>query len=359
MSKVLITADQHIHKHKNSERRLKDCIEVLEWIFTTAQKRNINDILFLGDLFHNRQKIDIQTYQWVFEIFDKYSGPNIYLLLGNHDLFHKLKHNITSVKPLGALPKVTIIDSPSTLEIADHLISFLPYTEDPATDIKLLDNDSNYKILCGHLAVDGAILNSVYQTTSDVQVEHDGDMTFVDTTVFDGWDQVFLGHYHGEQKLEPHIEYVGSPMQFSFGEAHQDKHIIEYDLETKEKKYIPNNFSPKHFIISQDELSKYELTDNFIRVEVDDIGATDLVEVKKDVYETATPGSFEFKPKKKSKADDSKIVDEALDNLNFSNLNEMLEKYVEIMDDNGLAENLDHKKLISVGKELMQKNSSE
>jgi len=63
MSKVLLFTDLHIYPHTKSSERLQDCLDVLKWVFETRKEQNINNILFLGDLFHDREKIDIFTYQ--------------------------------------------------------------------------------------------------------------------------------------------------------------------------------------------------------------------------------------------------------------------------------------------------------
>ncbi len=188
---VLIFTDVHIHAHKRSSERLQDCLNCLEWVFKTALDRNIKQILFLGDLFHDRQKISVETYQKVFVLFEKYlAGPDgppfeIHLLLGNHDLFHFEKRDISSVFPLRSLPGVHVISEPCTKDIGGHDISFLPYTTNPIEDLKQIENTSSFKILCGHIAVDGALWNVHAGTRADVSIEHDGKMTKVSADKFE------------------------------------------------------------------------------------------------------------------------------------------------------------------------------
>ena len=57
--KILVFTDLHIHPHKKSSERLEDCLNALTWAFKTAKKRKISNMVFLGDLFHDRQKIDV------------------------------------------------------------------------------------------------------------------------------------------------------------------------------------------------------------------------------------------------------------------------------------------------------------
>lgn len=360
-AKVLIFSDIHVHPHKRSTERLNDCLKTLQWVFDVARDNNIEDILFLGDLFHDRQKIDILTYQKTFEIFRdnlESSKIRIRLLLGNHDLWHYQKWDISSVFPLKAIRGVEVIDRPSTIEVLDHKVSFLPYTHDPIEDLKAIKNDSKFKLLCGHIAIDGAILNRKYATLSDVPIEHDGDMTKVTCDIFDGWDQTFLGHYHAEQKLDFNVEYVGSPLQLSFGEAFQHKHVIIYDLETHTKEYVRNKFSPQHFIIPLADIDKYDLNKNFIRLEVSaDSASSDLIEIKSDILKNNKVGSLEIKPTKAQEAQHD--IGDVTDIL--SKHDEMISKYVDEVEKTceDKLKNLDKTKLLSIGDLICKKACEE
>ncbi len=343
--KVLITSDLHIHPHKKSSERLQDCLNALDWLFATAIENKINKILFLGDLFHDRQRIDVPTYQKTFEIFEKYLSKglfDIFLLLGNHDLWHFDKWDISSVFPLRSIKGVHVIDKPCTVNIDGFDVSFLPYTHDPASDLKLVNNDSEFKLLCGHVAIDGALWNSS-GTTADVSIEQDGEMVKVDTSVFSGWDQVFLGHYHAQQKLKRNIEYVGSPLQLNFGEASQQKHIIIYDLEKHTKEYIINDFSPIHLIVSEKDLGKHNLKSNFLRVMVDDISKSEVIELRNDLQKKLV-ASLEIKQIDK-KIEEQEMMIEGAKAILF-NESEMLNKY--IAQDKTIE--LDKDKLLGIGK---------
>lgn len=351
MSKVLIFSDIHISPHKKKYERLQNCLDVLDWVFATAQSKNIENILFCGDLFHERQKIDIPTYQKTFEVFRKYlnvpNHPTIYLLLGNHDLWHYEKWDISSVFPLASIEGVVVVDKPCSLTIDGQEIGFLPYTHNPIEDLKKIDIKSKFKILCAHIAVDGALLNSA-GTISDVSVEHDGDMVKVTTDVFSDYDQVFLGHYHAEQKLNDTVEYVGSPLQLSYGESFQKKYIIEYDLITHDKNYIQNNFSPEHYPIYSKDLKNVKLENNFIRVMVDDMSSSDTIELKNELSKKQL-GSLEIKQMPKKIEEEIELVLDAKSILFQGDA--MLEKYLSAIDDlNGMEKD----ELLDIGRIICQ-----
>ena len=134
MSEILLFSDLHIHPHKRSNERLEDCLKALDWVFEIAEKRGITNILFGGDLFHDRQKIEVYTYQRTFETLQKRlkdKNFQLYLLLGNHDLWFNDKTTVSSTTPLSALPGVRIISQPERLNIEGSNWDFIPFTLNP------------------------------------------------------------------------------------------------------------------------------------------------------------------------------------------------------------------------------------
>ena len=320
MSKALIFADMHIHAHKGSIDRLSDCLKALNWVFNTAHERHIKHIFFLGDLFHEQGKIDVLNYLRTFEVFMQHMltdarDIDVHLLVGNHDMYHKQQWDVNSIKPLTAIPRVRIIDKPTTETIDGRVIDWMPHIENPIKSLEdLKAGRKNMSLLLGHLAVSGAALNTYYGTKSDVIVEYDNEMRYVDESVFGDWDLTLLGHYHGSQKLAGgKVEYVGTPLQISFGEAFQQKHVIILNLETMEKEYVVNDFSPKHFLVSPDDIENeaYDLNGQFVRVIAEDLSAKGIVDLKHKVKTQYQVASFDFKSKDKKVEDEQNIVEEA------------------------------------------------
>lgn len=349
MSKVLIFSDLHIHAHKKKYERLQDCLDALVWVFETAKSHKIKNIIFCGDLFHDRQKIELPTYHKTFETFQKYltaeSAPEIWLLIGNHDMWFSNKWDVSSVFPLASIKGVHVIDKPCTQQIDGHELSFLPYTHNPIQDLKQIYSMADYKVLFGHCAVDGAVWNVRAGTLADVSIEHDGDMLKVTPDVFDEYDRVFLGHYHGEQKLSKKVEYVGSPLQLSFGEAFERKHVIIYDLESHKREYIENEFSPQHFIIPESDVDKIKLENNFVRLMVEDITDVSLIDKKNEIVGKKV-ASLEIKQKPKEiKAEMQTVAD--VQSI-IARSGEMLEKYVELKN----PDNLDKSVLLDIGQDI-------
>lgn len=355
--KTLIFTDLHIHPHKKSTERLEDCLAAFSWVFEIAKKRKISNIVFLGDLFHDRQKIDVLAYQKTFEIMEGHllgGSLNLHLLLGNHDLWHYQRLDVSSVNPLRNLPGVTVISEPCVKEISEgseiFRMGFLPYTHNPQEDIKKVEKEwrSSAKegermVLGGHIAVDGAVWNLKYNTLSEVTVEHEGDMVRVGPEIFKNWDRVFLGHYHAAQKLNDRVEYIGSPLQLSFGEAGQEKHLAIYDTADDTLEYVVNDFSPRHIILCEEDIDKANLKGNFVRLEVEDITDRRMSELRQSLVECHGVGALEIKQRQK---DESHVIDDAKSIL--SDEDKMIERYVE----QAAPEGLDKEALIRIGAQI-------
>lgn len=342
--KILLFSDLHIHAHKKSFERLQDCLKVLDWALQTAKDKNIKDVVFAGDLFQDRAKIDVATYSLTFDVLLKHcdSTINLWLLLGNHDLWYQDKWDISSVLPFSALPNVTVINKACSLNIAGKDIDFLPFVRDPVEHLKTLEKNKN-KLLIGHLAIHGAEMHSIYHSLSDVILEHDGDMIKVDSGLFTSWEQVFLGHYHGEQKIG-NIEYIGSPLQLTFGEAFQEKHMIVYDLDTGTKEYIINDFSPKHLIASDEDINNFNVENNFVRLNTN-AKQYELLELRKDIQQKH-PSTLEIVPKPKTEM--KQVVQDAKAILQKED--EMIETFVKDTD----TDDLDKPRLIDIGKTFLK-----
>lgn len=356
MPKFLLFSDIHIHPHKKSQERLQDCLNVLDWVFKKAIEYEVDSILFGGDLLHDRQKIDSLTYMEVFNILEKYQNEKFstYLLLGNHDLWFANNWRVSSVIPFKALKNFEVIDKAECKIINGVSWHFIPYTHDPIVELeKLKSNDVKNSFLLAHLAVDGAKLNS-FGTTSDVIVEHDGDMVIVDKNLFSKYKRAFFGHYHGPQKLSKTIEYIGSPLQLSFGEVNEDKHLIILDSDEDKVSYIKNDFSPKHFYINSEEIedySKKDLKNSFVCILSDD--DEDELQLKKKLSEfTSKSEVATIQVKKQSKRQDIHAVMDAKQLM--VDEDKILEKYVE-----QVSVNLDKDRLLEIGNKIIGYKSNE
>jgi len=345
--KVLITADLHIHPHKNSTDRLYDGIKVLEWINETAIENGCRYIICVGDLFQDRQKIYVLTYQKVFECFKKYSSMTSWkLLLGNHDLWFAEKWDISSVYPLSALPNVEVISKPCSQEIDGQWFDWLPFVKNPLKAIECFPPEKRVgHVLCAHIAVDGAVQGTCHHT-SDVSVEFEGDMTKVTPDSFGGWKYVFLGHYHTAQFLDERMQYVGSPYQINFNEAGHTPRVVILDTATMTLDYKENTFSPRHLIVDESKLGEVDVVNNFVQVR-GDLTKFDAFEIQRSIADGQVRG-LEFRAASLKTEIGSGNVKEKFDLAE----GRTLERYVDAVGESGL----DRANLIQLALEIVDES---
>lgn len=342
--KLLITADIHVHSHRNDPKRIEDGLECLEWIYKTAIKEQVESVIIAGDLFHNRFQLNSYTYAKVCQLIQQ-SPIKTLLLLGNHDMLYEDRWDTHSLIPFKTSPSCVVIDTPQTLNIGGIDIDFLPYTPLPSSHIPFFAN-SPAKMLITHVAVADAVLNAKFDIKS---VEDDSkDKEIISASAFERWNKVYMGHYHYAQQVSKIVEYIGSPMQLSFGEAGQKKHVIILDTETLQARYIENKISPMfHIIEDVKHISKIDVKNAYVQIRTDGdvVNKFDL----REQLETAGIRELEFAPPKQNLEDQAS---KALFNVAkvINDRSQLVDHYVDSID---LPAGLDKTQLKKVGKDIV------
>jgi DNA repair exonuclease SbcCD nuclease subunit len=350
--KILLTADLHLHPHKNSYDRLHDGLKVLEWVNETAIERGCHYVFFCGDLFQDRQRIQVYTYQKVFEVFQKYADKVCWkLLLGNHDLWFAEKWDISSVFPLNAIKNVHVVSKPCSMVFDGVHFDWLPFVKNPVKAINEFfpEQKREGRVLLAHIAVDGAKQGN-FCHTSDVSVEFEGDMVKVAPEAFAGWQHVFMGHYHLAQFLDERMQYVGSPYQINFSEANHTPHLVILDTEYMTIEYIENTFSPRHLIVKEEDLEDTDMVNNFVQV-VGDLTKFDAFEVQRNLAEEKVR-SLEFRAARLK--DTVAQADDIREKFNLAE-GRTLERYIDAVGTNGLERDLLIQAALEVVDESCQK----
>jgi DNA repair exonuclease SbcCD nuclease subunit len=346
MSKVLITADLHLHNHRNESRRIDDGLACLEWIYDVASQKNVESVIIAGDLLHNRFQIGTYLYARACEVIKKHD--NTFLLLGNHDMLYEDDwnlHSLVALRSFNTTPGVRIIEKPETVQFGKVSVDFLPYTSSPS---KYLDKyfKKPSSLLISHLPVLDAILNARFDIRSIEDDSKNKEVLGVDA--FKRWKKVLLGHYHYGQQLNEVVEYIGSPMQLSFGEAGHKKHVIILDLETLAIEYVENSFSPQfHIIEKESELDSLNVKDDYVQIRTDA-----EITAKFDMRNKLTAGGarwIEFVPVKKDVVAQTSDALENVANV-INNKEQLIEHFVQHAN---IPPELDKNLLAKIGKSIV------
>ena len=247
--RVLLFSDHHAHSWKPysnilpEETRLQDGINVLKQITRMAKDKNVDVILFAGDMFHARGTIHVKTFNAVFEEIAKMSMyATVGLLVGNHDQMNR-QGDIHSVYALGSI--VTVMSKPGWYQLTPKHSSFklnvfaVPYH--PVKDDILAGIDEGVKthpgklapnIMLGHFGIDGAVVGSNFVLVDKSAVS-------AAQLKFQEFDEVFMGHYHEPQKIAPNARYLGATHHHNWGDVGSERGCWLWDTGEKDEYFDP------------------------------------------------------------------------------------------------------------------------
>lgn len=353
MSKILLCGDQHIHPHSGRLSKMEECLKTLRWIYSVAEEMGVRCVISLGDLFHDRERINTLAYHRTYDVIlqARDRGITTYLLLGNHDLYLRESFSVHSLRALEGVAEV--ISEPKKIRVEGLDIDFLPFVfENKVSLEKYFPPGKRSGVLCSHLAVLGGSLNKLWGTRYLEEGRPQEEDSQLDPEAFEGYTRVFLGHFHSRSRFGPggKIQYVGSPMQLNFGDAMDPRGVEILDPQTMETKFVENTFSPRYFILPYDEdLSRYPIKGSNLRLVVpSDFGSLNILDTRERIQEALSPESLEIVISKKEGEDEVKEKLET--SLAFTeNKPELLKKYLEHVQ---VPSNLDPNILLKVGLEM-------
>lgn len=277
--KVAIVSDIHFGVNKNSELFLNSSLKFFKEQFVPYLKKfEIGHILVLGDVFDNRNTINVKISDEVFNLFEKtFEDFEVTILIGNHDIYYKTSNEVHSLKALRHLPNVDVIDTIRHKEIYGVKTLFCPWIVDyeDETIVHVLET-SDSDILFGHFDIVGFALNRTRVSTEGLHPE-----------VFSKFKKVFSGHYHtpsSKRVGKTEIAYIGSPYQMNRNDIDEPKGFIVLNLETLRYKRIVNDVSVKFVEVDYPEVPSKSYIEGNIVDAIITIDKKDLVGNVVDKY---------------------------------------------------------------------------
>jgi len=282
MTKVIAFSDFHAHIFNDYAKpdpeyvndRFRAQMETLEKIFHMARAERAT-VLFAGDLFHKRSKIDDVVFNSVYKIFAENPDVHVTMVRGNHDARTNATVTAHWLETFQYLPNVTVYAVPMCgyVEAGDSSVGegfdiyAIPYSDD-ITFLKqkivefaeMAKQGDTPSVLVGHIGVDGSEVG---------KYSHRLEGAFKVGDLFpDVFDYVLLGHYHKRQFLGglDNVCYIGNTIQTSFSDEGQEKGVMLLDTDKKTKpEFIP--IKNKQFITltSIDENTQEIVDNNYVR----------------------------------------------------------------------------------------------
>lgn len=268
--KSIFAADLHF----GVKGRLADTLLASKIIRAYAAANSIDVVVILGDLFHDRQTLDIEVLSTVCKFAEEAAALNQQWIVfpGNHDMFLRHSWDINSLVPLRK--HMTVIETVKQLMLGEQrfwVVPFITYEKSYMRVIGEIEKqvDPEDKLLT-HIGVRGSILNTCFLLK---------DWSFVDfeDTKF---KRVYTGHFHTPQQSGEKVWYPGSLIPFKFDEGDVPHGFIVYDSDTDTHEFVslwdvgpklfPNEIMPPQFMTVADSqidgLTEADVSNNLVRV---------------------------------------------------------------------------------------------
>lgn len=197
------------------------------------KKENITTIFHLGDLFDRRKYINFETLkrskEYLFDLLEN-EGIMMYVLLGNHDVYHKSNNDTNSPELLlkEYSRNIIVIDKVATSRFGNRSFLFVPWinTENYSSSMRAIAS-SRADVMLSHLELAGFEMYRGFISEHGMPIEEE----------LDKFELVLSGHYHHKSSRN-NIHYLGAPYPMTWSDYGDDRgyHII--DTETLKLEYI-------------------------------------------------------------------------------------------------------------------------
>ena len=206
--KAACFTDIHFGYKNNSREFNNDCEEFIIWFIEKAKAEGAETCIFLGDYHHNRAGVNVSTLNYSVSNLQRLSEAfeNVYMIMGNHDLYYREKREIHSLPYANLFENVHLIND-GVVEMGG--VSLVPWLiGDEWRAMKKVKS----KYVFGHFELPYFKMNAMVEMPDHggLKAEH-----------FDGPEYVFSGHFHKRQ-TSGNVQYLGSPFPHNYADAWDD-----------------------------------------------------------------------------------------------------------------------------------------
>lgn len=197
-------------------------------------------LVIAGDFFDNRQHIDINVMNIGSQIMYKLSKEvEVFILVGNHDIYKKKDTDITSLKLFDMFDNVNVVYNVSQILLkGDKKMTLIPWVGDHKAETNLLTKHKNDDFIIMHTDITGLSFDNGREIIDGANI------SVVET------GKVYSGHIHKRQENDK-VVYLGSPYQLRRSDIGNNKGV--YSIKFVEKgstyttrqEFVTNDYSPK------------------------------------------------------------------------------------------------------------------
>jgi DNA repair exonuclease SbcCD nuclease subunit len=259
-----IFTDLHLGIHQNRTTWHNIALDWADWFVKELKSKKIKQLIFIGDFFHSRSEISVNTIHAASCLLEKLKDFKIIMVVGNHDSFYKERADVNSLSILSGYSNITVCNKVLTLSDKStdgKKIGFCPWGFE-------IDEVKKSDALFGHFEIETFKMNAHKLCEVGTKPKD----------LLNKSPLVFSGHFHHNEEREykdGKIIYVGTPFQMDFGERDSKKGYYIIDFKDLTYEFYENNISPIHKkifiseIIDKKVQIEHCIKDNFIKIVID------------------------------------------------------------------------------------------
>ena len=255
--KLIHLSDLHLGKRVNEFSMMEEQKYILNEILNIVDKEKADGVLIAGDVY-DKPIPPAEAVQLFDSFLNGLAERNLrtFIISGNHDSPERLSFGGELMKGRGVYVSPVFRSVPEPVVLQDEFgelnMYMLPFVkpvhvrhvlgiEEEQGSEKLTTyneavqavveamhvNPTKRNVLLSHQFVTGAVRSE----SEEVSV---GGLDNVDTSCFDVFDYVALGHIHGPQHISrEEVRYSGTPLKYSFSESRHQKSVPVVELKKK------------------------------------------------------------------------------------------------------------------------------
>jgi calcineurin-like phosphoesterase family protein len=205
--KAAVFTDLHLGYKQNSQLFLNDCDRYMDWFLDLVKTQNCDTILFLGDFHDTRNSLNIKTMDHSLCILDRLHGLGLRVMFipGNHDLYHKDRRTVTSIRYIEKFKNIELIMDQHT----EGDVTFVPWLI--GEEHKNI-NKIKSRYVMGHFELPQFMMNAMVEMPDHGGLKSDD---------FGNVGTVFTGHFHKRQQ-RGNVHYIGNAFPHNYADAWDD-----------------------------------------------------------------------------------------------------------------------------------------
>lgn len=249
--KFIHLSDLHLGKRLNEFSLIEDQEFILREIYSIISEEKPDFLVIAGDIY-DKSVPSAEAVRLFDEFLTKAAGQteHIFVISGNHDSAERIAFGSHIMEKSG-IHMSPVFDgevTPTVLsdEYGDFGVYMLPFIKPvtvrrffPEAVIESYTDAVNAAVDAMDIDLERRNIIITHQFVTGAQKSDSEDITVggsdnVDSSAFDGFDYVALGHIHAPQNVgSRRIRYCGTPLKYSFSEAKQEKSVTVVEMQEK------------------------------------------------------------------------------------------------------------------------------